>query len=200
MAFKAIPDTAKVVIVFEAFGKEWTNTFHYRQPDFVLLDMQNLAFTVDSVVGDVIIQLMSQDTEYVRTVVYDMREENGPIVTNNTSAGPGTQAGAMMPISDAMVFTLRTGARGKSARGRLYMAGFGEDKYDSPEWDHTVMNAVKAIIDNLHSAALVLGWDWVVASRWSNKVERAIPVLFTVLASEVRSYIEGKQGRRTKRP
>jgi hypothetical protein len=108
----------------------------------------------------------------------------------------GTVAQNSVPTNAALCATLRTDLRGRSFRGRMYLAG----------WSQTEMNnaitATTTLIANLIADLVALkgvidalGAIWVIVSKWSNKVPRAAGLCTPITAVSMDQYIDSQRRR-----
>jgi len=201
MAFVAVPNVCKCVVVFGFQGETYSNTIWAMKEDFSTADQEALAAAVGGGWGAGLKPQMSSQAAYIRTVCYDMRAADGPIVTDATGAGNGTkETGEALPISAAMVVTLHTAARGRSGRGRLFVAGFSEGQWNGYQFDSTTVAAVVSLTAALESAINTAGFNWCLVSHQINGVARVPPAAIEIVTTEVRSPIAGTQRRRMRRP
>lgn len=93
----------------------------------------------------------------------------------------------------AAVIKWSTGLAGRSYRGRTYNTGFLETEQSAGLWDSSPVSENQAFADNMVATFGPAGtdpnWQFVVISRWLNKVERAQPVGTTILAGTARNVV-----------
>lgn len=105
----------------------------------------------------------------------DLTTETSPAYTFVGSGGPlaGTAAGASLPANVAACVSFRTSGRGRSSRGRNYIAGLVEADVTmntiDPTWAASLVAAYQALLDGV---AITNGL-WVVLSRVSEGSPRA---------------------------
>lgn len=199
MAFIPFPSGAHVVVVFAAGQQSFTNGFYFRKADYTDADLEALAGCADTYWGGALLDVLSNECHYVESVAYDVRVQNGTLRVANDGAGPGTQSGDMLPIQSALVLTHRTLNRGRSYRGRTYVAGLGEDKFDSGVYAPATVAAVVTICGNFFTQAQTLGWEPVVASYYTDGAPRSTAVGTLIEVTEARNGIPGTQRRRSDR-
>jgi len=200
MAFVPLPHGALCVVRFSGGDMIFTNGFYFVKQNFSESDQDALADTVDTRFGAPMKTIMSNECAYEVTTCYDMRTSTGRVVQNADGAGTGTQTDDSLPLMSAMVVTLRTAERGRSARGRLYIGGLGEANFDGGQYSLAAKNAVLGNLSVLKSYALDLGWTWVVASRQQDGVPLTAMVGRPITSQEMRNYRPGSQRRRVDRP
>lgn len=200
MAFVATPNAAKVVVSFTTDTKPWSNTFWFTKSLFTDEDLTLLAALVGGTYGSELKGLLSVESAFVSAKAYDMRSSSGGTALNVDDAGAGTQSGDALPIQAALVLTLYTGGRGRSSRGRVFVSGFGEDKFDSGSFDPTTMAAVVAVASGMKAACAGEGWNLVVNSYQHDGVVLSQGATRQVTDIVSRSFLLGTQRRRTQRP
>jgi hypothetical protein len=144
--------------------------------------------------------MMSVQCHYKECRVVDMRTVDGTQVLVNTSSVAGGESGDVLPVSAALVLTLRTEKRGRSYRGRLYLAGFGEDHWEGANYDGALTGALLTDFAAFETAVNAAGWTWVVASYYNNGSARSAAIGTTVSNYVFRSAQAGTQRRRLDRP
>lgn len=201
MTFIPFPNGARVVVEFGAGASVvWTNGFHFTKNNFNDSDLEALAACADTYWGGSLLDVLSDDMHYTQSIAYDMRTDGGTLRVNSTSAGPGTQSGDMLPVQTALVLTHRTALRGRSYRGRTYVAGLGEDKFLGGMYDGPTVATIVTKCGQFFTQAQTLGWEPVVASYFHNGVPRAAAVGTIIEYTQARDYIPGTQRRRSIRP
>lgn len=200
MTFIPTPDCARVVIHFAHGSETWSNVLHYTKGDFNDAELEALADLIDANEASNFKGIMSVDNSYVGVTAYDIRASDGSAFFNNDGAGAGTQSGDALPISTSMVVTLRTSARGRSGRGRLYIAGFEEAVWDGAAFTGAMVTSVVAIVNELRTQMAGQGWTQVIRSTQQDGVKLTTAVTRPVVSAECRSALPGQQRRRIDRP
>lgn len=124
--FHSHPDGVRIVINWHLGTQTYSYVLYATMPGFVTVDMAALAAAVAAVHNATVKGYFSQNVTYDNVTVYDARTVDGEIVVSTVNTGAGTQAQEAMPINTAVCVTLRTGSRGRSARGRKYITGWGK--------------------------------------------------------------------------
>jgi hypothetical protein len=132
-------------------------------------------------------------------VATDMGEQNGSQFTyapDTTTVGLLT--GQSLPNETAFCISLHTASRGRSARGRWFVAGIHDDTRTDPntvsataaeEWRSSLQNYINLTVEAAKAVVIV--------SRFSNGVLRpGGPVYFPVTAAAVTDLILDSQRRR----
>lgn len=108
--------------------------------------------------------------------------------------------GAAGAINVGLVATTYSAARGKSGRGRMYLAGWAEDDMGATAIEDTTM--LDAVIAHLQAGIATWGtngWTWVVASGQQNKVVLEELVGYPIINVVSRNATFGTQRRRVDR-
>lgn len=200
MPFQVTPNGAKVVMPFTWFGQRFSVTLWFQMIGFNEANMLALADAVQASFYATLDTRLIEEVSYGPAQVYDMREEGGAVVTGSDDPEGGENAGDALPLKNACVLTLRTNKRGRSYRGRIFLAGFSETDCTNGLWSSTLTTAVENLgvaIDENTSAS---DWTWCVHSSISDKTLRPTGVLTPVTSWAVRSAIPGIQRRRNRRP
>lgn len=199
--FIPTPNGALAVLRFAHGGFAVSNNYWFVKAGFDQTAMQNLAGVLDALHGaGNWAGAYNTDYAYVATDIYDMREVTGQKVTVTTNARSGTVSGEILPVNLAIVVTLRTANRGRSARGRVYLTGFGETAITDGLWGQTNADFCKTYVDNIAAAATGQGWTMVIRSTQENGAVQNPAVTRAVTTTVVRSLVPGTQRRRLDRP
>lgn len=200
MTFVPVEHAAMLVIEWGNASVQWTNTLWFVRADYDATNLQELTAIPNTAADATTLSLIHISYNLLGARAYDMRAEDGPVADSTWVARAGTQTGSVLPIQDACVITLRTNARGRSARGRLYFTGMTEPGLNLGVWTPAVTDEWVDFVEDLQAAAAALGWTHVVASRYLNGAPRASGFTRAVTAVESRSAIPGNQQRRSRRP
>lgn len=201
MAFIPYPNGVKAVLEYGSANLEWTNTLWFEELTPGIGDMQELADYLHTWTNTNILPQMSNAFSCKNVYVYDMSAETGVVVQSTVTPVIGGVVDSAGAISSAIVVTFRTGTRGKSGRGRNYLAGFAEEDMTSTAIaDAAVITAVENAYDLLITEVQTsTDYYWVVASQYSGGLPRAEVLGFQVLNAEVRNATFGTQRRRIDR-
>lgn len=200
MAFIPSPNGCQVVIETGSSNLVWTNSLWFAQYDFTEAEQEALAVAVFDAWKTGIHAYLANDWQTLRVKAYDMRSDTAPVVEPAVTPDTGSLAEQILPVQDALVVTLYTNTRGRSGRGRLYIAGSTEATLLDGSYTTAMANGVVAMLSNVKAAALALGWVWIIASRYHNGAPRSVAAEYAVQSHVVRSRIPGNQQRRSRRP
>lgn len=201
MAFIPTANEALVILEYGIGALRWTNTLWFLKTDFDNADMEALGSAMLTFVQSDLFTWLQNEVDYHGCKVYDMRDENAPVVTGAASAFGGARAGNPAAISAACVVTFRTTNRGRSARGRNYVAGLSEnDVGDDSIEVAAVYDGIEAGYQNLPTRVTGIGWTHVVESFQNNGVPLSLGQPYIVTDYEVRNPFFGSQRRRIARP
>lgn len=200
MAFQILDDGALAVIEMGGAEDRWTNTLWFTKNGFTTTDMQELADDLHDWFGTNVMPEFNDIWYLKKVTVYDMRSSGAPLRLDAKTEVQGGVTGSPASVNAAAVITFYTDLRGRSFRGRNYLAGFDE----ADQGSDTITNATR--LTNLETAYGLLisappgtGWTWKVASRYANGAERP-QILATVVESvDIRNNKLGSQRRRVRR-
>lgn len=200
MAFVPTPNCARVVINFIQGTSTYSNVLHFTKDAFTGGDMNILANAVDQAVADAHLPNITANSVYVGVRVYDIRTSTGAVVFNNDNTGGGAAAGDPAPLNSAVVITLRTNTRGRTGRGRMYVAGFADAELSGFTWSTNAQQAANNYLTEIRDSAALLGWIHVIRSTQTDGVLLNPAVTREVVSFDIRSGITGTQRRRLDRP
>lgn len=130
--------------------------------------------------------------------ITDQSAQDGGVTTVTT--GLPLAGGAVEPAAPnqcAMVVSLRTAARGRTARGRNYVAGLPNSELVSNSWSSGYVSAVQQEYNDLIELADANSTPLAIASRYFNNAPRVTGVLRLVTQAVVVDPIVDSQRRRT---
>lgn len=172
MAFVPVPDTAQLEIRCAQFGvpAEWVLNFRTN----TVIDQEGLdelTALVDGFVAEEFIPFWHASTFYRETYAKSLENIVDIESVNNDSSGFGTASGAAQPNQTSFAIKHTTGFTGRSARGRSYMFGMTAGMlFDGNTVTAAYADAMVGKFDDLRTAALAIGWTFVVVSRQSDNV------------------------------
>lgn len=200
MAFQPVPDTAACIINTSGLTFAWSNGLHFTRPDFTYQDMSDLADMFRNTWVLEHASALNAAYQIGNVTAYDLRSDGAPIYVTSEAPDVGTHVGSPIPIQNALVVTLRTGYRGRSGRGRLYMAGYDEAQITDGIFSAAIETDAVSLVAALHQGAQAIGWQMVIVQRFKDGVKLPQGVTHAVTSWQVRSRIPGNQDRRSQRP
>lgn len=202
MAFIPYPDGVQAVIQVGGTGYGWTNTLWFELLDGQSHDLQELADYLHDWYGSGVMPELADDHQLQQVKVYDMASSYGQIAYDTKSPVTGGQTGDPSPLSVALVVTLYTNVRGRTGRGRNYVAGFIDtDVGQGSVGDALRVTNITTAYTNLMTAIQTnTNYYWVVASRQLDGVPRSQIIGNQITSVVVRNAILGHQRRRIARP
>jgi hypothetical protein len=202
MTFIPIPDTALVrltMVTGEAL-LEATIGLYFERADFTY---EQLVDMVSDLAGGFAADLMDPlDSNYTATLLtaWDMRSADGYKVLHTLAiAGGASVMNTPLSPAECCVVSFHGDKRGKWNQGRVYVAGISEQNADQVDIDSGTVATILACFQGLLDDPPA-GWQWVVASRYLNKVARTVAITAPVTGCLVRSPRFGFQRRRAQRP
>ena len=131
---------------------------------------------------------------------YSLDSDSAPIAEYvPPEAASGAIEGDPLPLSAACVVTLRTANRGRSGRGRVYLAAFSEADSDGSLLSNARVATVETAFTAFRAALAVQLIPLCVLSQFTNGAPRATGLLQNVIAHDVRNNTYGSQRRRNRR-
>lgn len=164
--------------------------------------LNTLAAQIDITPASGLLADLSNQLSYVRTDVRGLDLENDLTATANANAGVGGVASYCTPPNVAFAVSKKSGLTGRSARGRVYLAGFpvnGAYLFSSSSHQLTVAaaEAYRIHVDGFRNVINLLGvWDAVIVSRFNNGAKRTVAVTFPWTATTIHDrYLDTQRKR-----
>lgn len=186
MAFVPVANGASVEIRMLWDGEQVENRIYCTKFGYGQADLDNLTAAV-ALWWDTDMKPL-QSTSCLMREVYgrDARTTTGIESTDATYNGVAGTNGASGSQANnvSLCVSLRTGAIGRSQRGRFYVLGATEGDTSSNEFSLAYLNDVATALQNLAVAIIGAGWSWVVASKrtgGADRVSAAIRVITEIL-------------------
>lgn len=105
-------------------------------------------------------------------------------------AQAGSTVGDALPPQDSAVLAVKTALKGRSFQGRNYMPPTGESTQAAGAWISAYLTNVEAFAASMFGRyitnAATSHFRWVVVSRYSGGVKRAVPIATAVLNTAAR--------------
>lgn len=141
--------------------------------------------------------LRNQAMSLVQITTVNQDTQNAPSSTLVLAPPvPGVGLGTPLPNNAALCATLRTDLRGRSYRGRQYLAGYQTTAMaDAVTWITMIIADAITALGALKTAIDALGAVWVVVSHFTNKVARAQGLKTPITAVSVDAYIDSQRRR-----
>lgn len=150
--------------------------------------ISNMLDAVNGWVDPTLLQYLSVDLKYLGCYGYDASSASGVRVDKPLVApAQGGINVASLPPQNACVTTFATGLRGRSYRGRAYVAGIPTSVETSAILDASFAGNIAAAWGALHDVIDAQGGEMVIISRYAAKAPRPIAV-----ATQVNTFI-GRQ-------
>lgn len=167
MPLPVIPGVVRATVGGNVFhGGRWTNTMHYRRIDLA----DPTAGQIDALAEDVrimyttaVLSLCNPSTNLDYQAYTPLDGTSGAV--NYGGNLPGTSSTpTSLPPECALVMTLRTAARGRRARGRIFLPAFSQFGSSEGVIDGSYLTSLLIAINNFRAAINSEGWEWGVAS------------------------------------
>lgn len=198
MAFIPVPNTAQANIRQTLAGEQIENTLYFRAP---------AAWSAGSLaaLGAGLVTwwttgpraVLSDDLVLREVYCVDLSSANGPTHTETVVNDPGGPiAGEALPNNCALCVSFRTANRGRSFRGRNYVAGINEGDVTANLVTQVTADGILQGYQDLITYFSESGIDWVVVSRYANGQPRATGIATPVTAvTLVDRYIDSQRRR-----
>jgi len=187
MTFIPVADTVLAELRFDYFGQQIENTLYFRklggstvaQATGLMNDLLLWWTTLPS-------QYLSNDITLRELNVTDLSSASGYSVSQ--AAPTPNPAGAIsadgLPGNVALCVSFRTPNRGRSFRGRNYVAGLAETTVTGNQLDATRVAGLLGSYQGIPSSITSSAWDWVVVSRYAGGLPRVAGI-----ATEITSVV-----------
>lgn len=198
LPFIPFPDGAEVLMRFVQQGVPWFLTFGFvRAGPNSLIDLQNLVTAMDLWWTNQLSPQISGNCSLVDFKATDLTSVSSPTWSAPPATVPaGTLAGSVLPAQNALVVTMDTALRGRSYRGRNYVAGrVAGDEQTVTTWTAARVAAVRAAYNNLPGIVSPTGWIHNVLSRQNANVRRTTGVATPILSYTAKVQIATQRGR-----
>jgi hypothetical protein len=162
-------------------------------------DVDTLATELRSFWEDELAGHVVQDLELNEIYITDLTSNTAPTYTYPISpASTGDLAGAPLPSNCTFCVSFRTDGRGRSSRGRNYVAGLAESNVNGNVLDPVDADGIVAAYTNGILANVTLDgyFTWVVLSQYENKQPRTNALAQPVLSVLYTDRIIDSQRRR----
>lgn len=194
MAFQPVPDTVEIQARYTLGGESLMNTYHAEKPGgYSQADIDALANVIDSIAVPTLLADQSVHINYVETYVRGLAALNDIDSLNSANAGLGGQAVQSLTATTAFCVQKLTGMTGRSARGRVYVAGVPVSYLETggPNVGLITTSAAAALKDGVdyfrQTIAALSTWVPVIVSRRSGGAQRATGVTFEWITT---SYVD----------
>jgi hypothetical protein len=125
------------------------------------------------------LQYQGTDVTLESVTITDLSVAGGVEVVSTTAAHAGLGSTASLTASASMVVTLLTGTRGRSSRGRIYIAGMTPGDQATPQtWTSAIVTAMGNAMNTFGAdmLAAATATNMVVCSFYSGKIPNPNPL------------------------
>ena len=198
LPFITFPNSAEVVLKFLQGSAPWFLTLGFHSASSVVpTDVDNLAASIDYWWSNFLSAQITTSAVLQEIVATDLSTQFGyQKILPPATVPAGTLIGTEAPVGDAMIVTFKTALRGRSYRGRNYVAGRVQgDIANENTWTTVRVLAMQNVYDNLPASIAAANWSHVVLSRYLNGNRRIVGA-----ETFVQNYIaKGRIGTQRKR-
>jgi len=181
---------AKTNLEFAYQGQSFSTGFYtLRTNPYSQGELDALVDTVLDWTIEALLPFLSTEVSLQGITAYAMDAIDAP--KSGTSLAlpiPGGESGSIAPLNVSMVVTLDSGGRGRSARGRMYVAGFNENRVTGTRWSADYVTAVQGAVGTLRTGLAASGDVMIVSGKQLDGVlltSRTARVVTTIRAKAV---------------
>jgi hypothetical protein len=185
MPFQRVPETVQIAMVFEIQNVYVRNLYYAQKPGgYNQADIDGLAAEIDNTMPPAFYSLMWQEDAYLETEVKGLDTEFDIASGAATPHAGSVATGRSLPLNVAFAVRQKSGLSGRSARGRVYIAGVlvNQVSFTADQQSYltqTAADAWAAAVDGVRiTIANYTTWDPVLVSRYHNGSKRAEAVVF----------------------
>lgn len=194
MTFIPTPHAARVSVEAALGPALVVNTFYVsKSSDYSAADLAALLGNVEAIWVAYILPLLVTQYSVNDYVAYAQESNTAPVVHRTpgaTHTGVGTPD-TTLPANVAMCVNHYTANRGRSSRGRTFMAGFGGDDLDDPEfWKAASVTAMNSAWSNIRTILASDGHTFCVVSKQHDKVALTSGLIQAVISSDTDDKVD----------
>lgn len=175
MAFIPVINTAQANFKYDLSGQTVENVLSFvnlDDPDSTLLE--GLAGALLDWANASLMPLLSSNLSLYAVTVTNLSSDSSPSIEFTQAPQAGGVGGTALPNNVTWCIQFKTSLRGRSYRGRNYVAGIPNAALDtvntvSATFATDVQNAYTTLLD---PDTLPAGWTWVVVSRYTDGAPR----------------------------
>ena len=170
MAFIPVNDVLLLELRQSLFGQKIENTFGFRldggwSPAQLATLMNNMLLWWNAELAP----FLSEDISLREIVATDLSSATGPVVTQAAPVPNPTGDATIgsLPGSCALCVSFRTNSRGRSFRGRNYVAGLPETNVTGNTVAAATVNGIQTAYQEILIGGVAAPFEWVVISRFT---------------------------------
>lgn len=199
MAFIPVPNTVMVEAVFEQAGQIVENTMYFENVDSSTDagGITALLTEIRNTIQTELLPLLSSTIQLVRLVGTLLDAVDAISITLNVSPPTaGGVGGGAAPNNVSYTISFLTASRGRSFRGRNYIAGIPDDARAGNVIDADFRTGLLAYYTELRATTSEEGWQMVVVSRYHNHLPRVTGVTTPITSFTTYDTVVDSQRRR----
>lgn len=193
-----VPDTLSASLRYTCAGQQIENVLNF---SYTSLGFGPACIAVAGVINTVLWPSLrgglSTGLSFVETYMVDLASESGE---TRTAAPPTPSNGANgsnpAPLNVTLCVSYRTAQRGRSFRGRTYIAGLALDALSNQNIVPAIAGGMLAAFQAMRDAASEADVPLVIVSRYHNKLPRATGLATPVTTVLLRDTVVDSQRRR----
>lgn len=150
-----VPQVVEIKVVYTLADLKTASNFFHGSYTSAAPPLQSVASALFTSLGTAFSSNLGSNmhtlTRMVRVEVRDMASHNNPVFIGTGTAIPGTGVGNAMPHELAAVMTKNVAARGRGAKGRVYLSGWVVGASDT---NGSITSAVQTAINAYGTAVM----------------------------------------------
>lgn len=201
MAFQPVPNTvvAEIITAFGLSGSIQNNLYFRFSGGYTQSDLDDLANDVANFWANGAMPTLSAGTTLIAVHVRGLESELDLEAFANTDVPTvGSNVSAALPSNVALALKFTTGFIGRSARGRIYIGGWGESSVTGNLVVTSHADFIRDAFINDLVTTIPAGCEHVVVSRYHNGVLRVSGQVLPVTGYSYTDYRVDSQRRRLK--
>jgi hypothetical protein len=174
MAFIPLPECWRVSLAFDSLGGNSAANVIYVHDTLAVMSEARAEELANVIDGWVTTGWGPQSSNQwtCRTITVSDASDNEGVSFELTTPTAGGLTSSPLPAQDTIAMSLRTGAMGRSNRGRLYHVGLVEDSINDGVLAPSPATALQNLYLSLISTLVADDFEWVVASFQTNGAPR----------------------------
>lgn len=181
------------------FGQQVVNTFSYFLGPSSLNGnvLNNLANTITTAWGANLMPRLSGELVLLGCTVYALDASNAPVGTfTRATALPGGTNAPSLPGNVAFCIKFGSGGRGRTTRGRIFLAGLPETIVNGNTVSLAEADQILSGIGLFRGATAAAGAEHIIISRFINGTKRPVGTIRAVTSASYSDLFVDSQRRR----
>lgn len=197
MAYIPVPNTCSVELFFTSAGQQLENVYHVVGDDpFTESTLEDVGDIVMAWATDHFMPPLSNDISLVGMKVTSLETDTAPVWEPSLGeAVPGSETGDAIPLNACGIVTWKTALRGRSYRGRTYVAGIPESFVENSAISTAYQTTLHDVFSLLHGGIVSESYNLAVVSRVNDGAPRTTGVATVVTSFQVKLVLASQRRR-----